>query len=224
MTFTGDAAADHVSVGPSQGELSWSTSGLAAIPPQCTPAPSVDFIAYCPWPQRIVIELGGGNDTFSVSGTAWNPFPAGVDVASFGDDTVSGLAGSDHIYGDEGDDVVSGDGHKPRAHCNYWTYCMAPFGNDTIDVRDGEIDVVDCGVGTDVVQADDADVLSNCEPTTTVPATVSRGGTTGVRLRFTKAGRRALRRTRTARLMIGARFTQRSGATITTSRSLTLRR
>jgi hypothetical protein len=33
MTFTRDAAADHLSVGPSQGELPWSTSGLDAIPP-----------------------------------------------------------------------------------------------------------------------------------------------------------------------------------------------
>jgi hypothetical protein len=452
MTFTGDAAADHVSVGPSQGELSWSTSGLDAIPPQCTRAPSVDYIAYCPWPQRIVVMLGGGNDTFAVSGAAWDPFPASVDVASSGgdgddrlqggnrqeggsgndkleghegdqilhggpgDDTVSGLAGADHVYGDEGDDLVSGDGYKQAspdvidggpgvdaidsewveseqratapvnvtldgvaddgrpgerdnvvgverlkvhaggtfngtdaaddyeiepgqfrtpatvrghggndrlvgdddeetidggagddyieggfnndtliggpgrdtvfadetgAYCNYWTYCMAPFGNDTIDVRDGEIDTVDCGVGTDTVQADTVDVLSSCETVTTAPAqpagggtpgpglelsiaraklgtalkrgllvrvavpaagtvrvvakraatlvatrtaTATRAGTTSVRLRFTKAGKRALRRSRTARLTISARFAQRGGATTTASRSLTLRR
>ena len=148
MTFTGDAGVDIVGVGPSQGELAWTTSGLDAIPPECTKAGSVDYLAYCPWPQRIVVRLGGGNDRFTAGGTPWNPFPAGVVVESFGDDgddrlqngntqdggpgndtleghdgsqvlhggpgddTVSGLAGSDQVYGDDGNDTVSGDSHK----------------------------------------------------------------------------------------------------------------
>ena len=36
-------------------------------------------------------------------------------------------------------------------------------GGDTIRVRDGERDIVDCGTETDVVVADRKDVLRGCE-------------------------------------------------------------
>ena len=38
-----------------------------------------------------------------------------------------------------------------------------PFGNDTIDARDGEADQVDCGVGTDKAIVDALDTVANCE-------------------------------------------------------------
>jgi hypothetical protein len=41
--------------------------------------------------------------------------------------------------------------------------CTVPFGNDTIDARDGEADNVDCGPGEDKVLADAADTVSGCE-------------------------------------------------------------
>jgi Ca2+-binding RTX toxin-like protein len=334
MTFSGDGAADHVGIGVSQGELSWVTSGLDAIPAQCARAEYVDHTAYCPFPQKIVVDLGGGNDTFSISSAAWDPFPAHVAVEARGgegedriqsaavqdggagndrleghdgdqtlrggpgNDVVNGGAGNDQVFGDDGDDSVNGDGYKAPgrdlidggagldvvesewaegdqkatqpvtitvdgvaddgrpgegdnvvgierfkvytggtfhgtdgvdtyeiepgefrhpatvlgrggndrlvgdddvetidggpgddyleggwnndtlvggpgrdtvfaddtgAHCNYWTWCRMPFGNDVVDVRDGEVDTVDCGIGTDTVKADPADVLSNCE-------------------------------------------------------------
>jgi hypothetical protein len=48
---------------------------------------------------------------------------------------------------------------------------MLPYGNDTIDARDGEIDSVICGAGADTVTADAIDVVSpDCE-------TVTRAGT-----------------------------------------------
>ena len=46
-----------------------------------------------------------------------------------------------------------------------------PFGNDTIDVRDGEADNVDCGVGADKVVADALDTVApNCEQIDRSPA------------------------------------------------------
>jgi hypothetical protein len=36
-------------------------------------------------------------------------------------------------------------------------------GNDTINVRDGQRDVVNCGPGRDNVTADEVDVVRNCE-------------------------------------------------------------
>jgi hypothetical protein len=51
--------------------------------------------------------------------------------------------------------------------------CRSGSGNDTINARDGEVDSIQCGVGTDVVNADAADVVTDCEtvnrPTTKPP-------------------------------------------------------
>ncbi len=56
-------------------------------------------------------------------------------------------------------------------------------------------------------------------------ASPTRAGTTRVRVRFTKAAQRALRRTRTVRITISARFAAGGGATPPAARhSLTLRR
>jgi hypothetical protein len=463
MTFTGDGGADYVGVGPSQGQLAWTTSGLDAVPAECTQDEYVDYLAYCPWPQKIVVRLGGGDDRFSKTDKAWDPFPGHITIASHGDDgadwlqsgdeqfggagndkleghegdqvlhggpgddLVKGLAGRDQVFGEEGADNVSGDGFKSAsadvidggpgddvldndwvddsqkasapvtltldgraddgrpgegdnvtsierfkvysggtftgtdgpdhyeiepgefrtpatvtgrggndrlvgdddvetidggagddyveggfnndtlvggpgrdtifadetgAFCNYATYCLAPFGNDTIDARDGEVDTVDCGIGTDTVKADAIDVLSNCEtvdagpgkqePVTAVGpspkvgpgpggdrlgltvrgaklraalrnglsvrvdapgpgavgATALRGsravgrgsakakaaGPQTVRVRFSRAGKRVLRRARTARLTVVVRFTPRRGPAVSATREVTLRR
>ncbi|HST43131.1 MAG TPA: calcium-binding protein [Conexibacter sp.] len=365
MTFSGDGAADHVGIGVSQGELSWVTSGLDAIPAQCTAAEYVDHTAYCPFPQRIVVDLGGGNDSFSISSAAWDPFPAAVAVevrggdgddriqsaqlqdggagrdrleghdgdqtlrGGPGDDVLDGGAGNDQVYGEDGNDSLNGDQFKAPgrdvidggpgedvvesewaegaqkatqpvtitldgvaddgrpgegdnvvgierfkvytggtfhgtdgvdtyeiepgeirhpatvlgkggndrlvgdddvetidggpgddyleggwnndtliggpgrdtvfaddtgAHCNYWTWCRLPFGNDTVDVRDGEVDTVDCGIGTDTVKADPVDLLSSCETVDTGVAPPVRrapeGG--GGRAPLRRAGEKAL--------------------------------
>ncbi|MDW5597173.1 hypothetical protein VSS74_22695 [Conexibacter stalactiti] len=453
MTFNGDAAADHVGIGVSQGELSWVTSGLDAIPAECTAAEYVDHTAYCPFPQKIVVNLGGGNDTFSISSAAWDPFPAAVAVEVHGgdgddriqsaqvqdggpgrdrleghdgdqtlrggpgDDVLDGGAGNDQVYGEDGNDSLNGDMFKAPgrdvidggagedyvesewaegaqkatqpvtitldgvandgrpgegdnvvgierfkvytggtfhgtdgvdtyeiepgefrhpatvlgnggndrlvgdddvetidggpgddyveggwnndtliggpgrdtifaddtgAHCNYWTWCRLPFGNDTVDARDGEVDTVDCGIGTDTVKADPVDVLTNCENVdsgvapparrpqdggdrrepgrgrggggqalavkvagaklraalrgglaikvgapgagkvsatlkrgkTTVgggSARVRKGGTVALKVRFSKAGARSLKKAKTAKLTLTVRFTPKSG-------------
>lgn len=352
MTFTGDGAADHVGLGVSQGELSWVTSGLDAVPPVCRTDEFVDYLAYCPFPQRIVVHLGGGDDGFSINSAAWDPFPAHVQVEVHGgegrdriqnahvqyggpgndrleghdgdqtldggpgDDAVNGGAGNDRVFGGEGNDLLNGDQYKAPgsdlidggpgddrieaewaegdnkatlpvsvtldgiandgrpgehddvvgverfkvftggtfhgtdgvdvyeiepgefrhpatvlgkggndrlvgdddvetidggpgddyleggwnndtiiggpgrdtifgddtgAHCNYWTWCRLPFGDDVIDARDGEADTVDCGIGTDTVRADPIDVLTNCEKVDTGQAPSQRDGGRGAR-------------------------------------------
>jgi Ca2+-binding RTX toxin-like protein len=168
MTFTGDAAADHVGVGPSQGELAWTTSGLDAIPPQCSAAAYVDYLAYCPWPQRIVVQLGGGNDTFSVGGTAWDPFPGDVVVASFGGDgddrlqsgnTQDGGPGNDTLEGHDGTQVLHGGPGDDNV--NGLLGSDHVYGDDGNDIVSGDghkelasPDVIDGGPGTDKIDSD----------------------------------------------------------------------
>ena len=48
--------------------------------------------------------------------------------------------------------------------------CRSPYGNDTVDARDGEADAVDCGIGEDVAYVDAVDRVSNCETVTNAPA------------------------------------------------------
>ena len=144
MTFTGDAAADIVSVGPSEGELAWTTSGLDAIPPQCTKA-SVDYLAYCPWPQRIVVRLGGGNDRFTTSDAPWDPFPAGVVVESFGDDGDDRLQSGNTQDGGPGNDTLEGT-RQARS-------CTAAPANDTVSGLAGS-DQVYGDEGNDIVSGD----------------------------------------------------------------------
>jgi hypothetical protein len=79
-----------------------------------------------------------------------------------GADRLAGGPGGDTVVGGPGRDTLSGDGQQ-----------SAGFGSDTIDARDGEVDTVDCGPGTDRVLADADDVVAaDCE---TVERTV-RGG------------------------------------------------
>lgn len=83
-----------------------------------------------------------------------------IDGGAGADSIVAG-SGDDRITGGPGADTILADGGT--IYCGYYT-CQAPFGNDHVFVRDGEVDSVDCGVGQDVVEADANDVVaSNCE-------------------------------------------------------------
>ena len=71
------------------------------------------------------------------------------------DDTIDGGAGNDRVEGGIGHDTITGGpgkdalfGEGDGNYCGIYE-CKIPFGNDTIDARDGEADQVDCGVGTD---------------------------------------------------------------------------
>jgi Ca2+-binding RTX toxin-like protein len=93
------------------------------------------------------LEGGTGDDTLD---------------AGFGDDVIVGGPGKDAIYGD-----LRGGDCGPA-------WCKLPYGNDTIDARDGEVDSIACGVGQDTVKADRIDVVaSDCETVDTSGAPVS---------------------------------------------------
>jgi Ca2+-binding RTX toxin-like protein len=180
-----------------------------------------------------------------------------------GNDNVDGGFGDDVLIGGPGRDTISGD--LAGGDCGP-LWCTYPYGNDTIEARDGEVDSITCGAGTDTVSADPQDVVaSDCEHvargafgSSAGPApgssrksaagkvalkgrprlakalrkgftvrvsgakagqrikltaaragkVVARGSATArattvtVRLRFTKAGRRALKRKRTVTLVV----------------------
>jgi Ca2+-binding RTX toxin-like protein len=84
-----------------------------------------------------------------------------------GDDDLDAGFGDDTIVGGPGRDSIAGD--RRGGDCGP-LWCKYPYGNDTIDARDGEADSVMCGAGEDSVQADAvAVVASDCEH-------VTRGG------------------------------------------------
>ena len=81
--------------------------------------------------------------------------------AGAGDDTIEGGNGDDAITGGPGRDTINADAAADS--CNFLV-CRLPHGNDTVNVRDGEADSVECGVGTDRVIADAADTVApSCE-------------------------------------------------------------
>jgi Ca2+-binding RTX toxin-like protein len=116
--------------------------------------------------------------------------------AGFGDDVIVGGPGRDTISAD-----LAGGDCGPQ-------WCRYPYGNDTVDVRDGEIDSVTCGAGQDTVAADAADVVApDCESVTRGAAPSNADGslpgrTTGARLALVGRPRlrTALRRGLTVRV------------------------
>lgn len=106
-----------------------------------------------------------GNDTLIAGDAHGDAVDGGA-----GDDLVEGGFGDDKLTGGPGRDIVNGD---RKSRCNEYHCDYAGLGNDTIDVRDGEVDSVTCGVGTDRVIADADDVIAaDCE-------TVERAAATG---------------------------------------------
>jgi Ca2+-binding RTX toxin-like protein len=104
------------------------------------------------------ISGGGGNDTLRASDAA-DRLDGGA-----GNDDVDGGFGDDTITGGPGRDSLAGD--RRGGDCGP-LWCKLPFGNDTIDARDGEQDSVSCGFGEDTVYADAIDVVAgDCEHVT----------------------------------------------------------
>jgi len=106
-----------------------------------------------------VIQGGEGNDVV-------NGGPGNDDVdASFGDDVIDPGPGRDTVFAD-----LRGGDCGPL-------WCKDPYGNDVVNARDGEVDSIDCGVGTDKVIADADDVVNaNCETVERAGGPVPRGG------------------------------------------------
>jgi Ca2+-binding RTX toxin-like protein len=101
------------------------------------------------------ISGAGGNDVLK-GGDGSDRIDGGA-----GDDDIDGGFGDDVIVGGAGRDLVSAD--RRNGDCGP-LWCTFPYGNDTIDVRDGQRDSVTCGPGRDSVKADRIDVVSpDCE-------------------------------------------------------------
>ncbi len=85
-----------------------------------------------------------------------------------GNDVIEAGYGDDRIVGGPGQDTINADAGSGA--CNFLV-CRGPYGNDHVNVRDGEKDSVTCGVGNDTVIADPIDeIAGDCE-------NVDRGGT-----------------------------------------------
>jgi hypothetical protein len=137
--------------------------------------------------ERIVLRVGGrvtGTDgpdelVFSQVGADSELLGGGGDdrlQGGDGADRLDGGAGADAIDGGFGDDTITGGSGRDRIAADLAggdcgpAWCKLPYGNDTIDVRDGEADSVTCGAGADRVSADPIDVIAaDCEQ-------VDRGG------------------------------------------------
>jgi hemolysin type calcium-binding protein len=102
-----------------------------------------------------------------------------------GDDRIEGGWGHDTLTGGPGRDVIYGD--STSGNCGgYGQSCTIPFGNDTIDTRDGNADQVDCGAGQDTARVDPVDtVAANCE-------SVDSGGATPKRMSLSIQGSRRI--------------------------------
>src|SRR4051812_16765455 len=81
-----------------------------------------------------------------------------------GNDTIDSGAGADTVTGDDGaDSIHSGDGDD-HIDGGYGSDGIdAGSGNDSVTVADGIADSVECGAGTDTVDADQLDQLADCE-------------------------------------------------------------
>jgi Ca2+-binding RTX toxin-like protein len=102
---------------------------------------------------------GRGGDDVITAGDAHGDVVTG----GAGSDTLTAGFGNDTITAGPGKDIVNGD---RAGRCNEM-HCDLPggaLGDDTIDVRDGEVDTVTCGIGNDKVVADAADsIAADCE-------------------------------------------------------------
>jgi len=116
--------------------------------------------------EKIVVWANIATGPSTIQGRGGNDELSGLDQ----NETIDGGAGSDRITGGFGNDTLTGGpgadtifGDDTGSYCSIYS-CQLPFGNDTIDVRDGEVDSVDCGVGADKVVADAGDAVApNCE-------------------------------------------------------------
>lgn len=103
-----------------------------------------------------VVLGNAGNDTITGNdGTETIDGGAGADTleGGYGHDTITGGPGQDTIFGDE-----------TSQRCSYLSDCyVVPYGNDLILARDGEADMIDCGVGDDHAVVDAVDTATNCE-------------------------------------------------------------
>jgi Ca2+-binding RTX toxin-like protein len=173
--------------------------------------------------EKVALNVGGtfvgsaGPDEFKLSqvGTASELVGgAGDDRLRAGDgpDRVDGGPGNDSLDAGFGDDVIVGGPGRDTISADLAggdcgpLWCKYPYGNDTIDALDGEVDSITCGAGQDAVKADAADVVApDCETVTRgAAATGPAGALRATRAKLALAGHprlaTALRRGLTVRV------------------------
>ena len=129
---------------------------------------SVEIYAAADRDPSTVEGRGGADDLRSGSGR--ETLDGGA-----GDDRIEGGFNHDVLTGGPGKDVIYGD--ATGGNCGgYGQSCTIPFGNDTINARDGEADQIDCGPGEDKAVVDAADTVANCETVDGAGKVVDDGG------------------------------------------------
>ena len=124
----------------------------APEPPTSLDFPSTQFESY------EVTLLQAGVQSWNSAG-----FSGAVDISGLGGvDRIVAGPGEDFLEGGAGNDEVTGGGG--------FDFVKAGAGDDQVFVRDGVVDHVNCGDGTDTVQADAGDLLSGCESVQLPPA------------------------------------------------------
>src|SRR4051794_19043050 len=133
---------------------------------------------FCKSVKTIAIDIGPGQDDVAyrlrdrpvtLSGNLGADFLTSTAAADAvhggqGNDTIDSGAGADTVTGDDGaDSIHSGDG-EDHVDGGYGSDGIdAGSGNDSVTVADGIADSVECGAGTDSVDADQLDQIADCE-------------------------------------------------------------
>ncbi len=119
----------------------------------------------------VTLDGRGGNDTL-IGADGQDAIDGGA-----GDDTIDAGFGDDTITPGPGKDVVAAD--RRGGDCGP-LWCKYPYGNDTVNAVDGEVDSIFCGAGEDRVVADPADVVApDCETVERQGAAVPGGSVGG---------------------------------------------
>jgi RTX calcium-binding nonapeptide repeat (4 copies) len=100
--------------------------------------------------EQAYVTLAGARHVFNGSG-----FPGRLTVSAGAGSTVVGGAYADELATGAGNDSITGGAGSD--------VIRAGAGDDVVYARDGVADTVDCGEGTDLVQADPVDSVVNCE-------------------------------------------------------------
>jgi len=117
--------------------------------------------------QSSSVSGGGGNDTITTANG-----PDTVDGGP-GDDRITAGFDNDTVTGGPGRDAIFAD--ASGSFCGIFS-CTVPFGNDTVNARDGEADTIDCSVGADRAVTDRIDTVSSCETNDTAGSGGGGGG------------------------------------------------
>jgi Ca2+-binding RTX toxin-like protein len=113
---------------------------LATAPAGCVPD-DISFGLVCPTPTRLVLNLGGGADSFSDDTNSGTPIAVPLELnGGAGNDQFDGGGAADLLMGGPGDDTLVGDGGNDVLR-----------GEDGADTVEGgaDADDLDGGVGND---------------------------------------------------------------------------